>query len=405
MSAKDSVRKNHIHIAMFLYWLVLVIWQNLSGEEARSTIDTAIKVVLIFSLFAYCMQFKNKINSTSIYIYCVLVASLLVTFVFESERNSLALVTYMYAILMVFIMLLKGGNFKVSVEQYLIFLKCVIFVVLYISIYALINCREQYQTAFSITDAYGNELSSFLTSSHEFGMYLVAGIISAIICLHNFNFSPIKKLLYFACIGLFFVNLILTYSRTSIVAFAVFVAFYLFSSKNDKIKYVLVVVIVALFLVYICVPKLQTFFVQTVFKGGNNKSRNFLFEVGVDYFKNSPFIRKMFGNGINSVRDYFTLTANHGSVHNGYLQVLLYFGIVGLTFMLSFVIMRIVNSYKFRKSDIYYGSIFLSLALSGAMFMLTDTSCVFFSSIDSFFLTVFYFIIPMYLQNYLRTKS
>ena len=51
-------KKSYLHISIFLYWAILVVWQNIGEYTARTTIDTMllnhrIKLIVSCTLFMY----------------------------------------------------------------------------------------------------------------------------------------------------------------------------------------------------------------------------------------------------------------------------------------------------------------------------------------------------------------
>ena len=74
-------------------------------------------------------------------------------------------------------------------------------------------------------------------------------------------------------------------------------------------------------------------------------------------------------------------------------------GAVGLLFLLSFLTSQIWESICFIKRDRFLGSVSLGLVLMAMLMMFTNTPIVFTSPIDSYFLTIFMFVVPKYVRN------
>ena len=41
------------YIILFLYWFILVVWQNIAHSTARSSLDSVIKILLLVMLTVY----------------------------------------------------------------------------------------------------------------------------------------------------------------------------------------------------------------------------------------------------------------------------------------------------------------------------------------------------------------
>ena len=74
---------------LFCYWIVLVIWQALTGYSSGGNLDSLLKIVLIFGLSAYFI-FNSKegmINEKNILYFLIYVLCMLVSFSFEKKYS------------------------------------------------------------------------------------------------------------------------------------------------------------------------------------------------------------------------------------------------------------------------------------------------------------------------------
>ncbi len=400
-----SVNKNkgYLHIVIFIYWAILVVWQNISEYSAQGTADTVLKVgLLIFLTISYLIftGSNQRINPLNLALFTVFLISQIITFFFEPSVSFRTVVSYVFPLLFLFLSFVYNGGYKINKAQYITFLNCIIAVVAYSAMYAVIFKTEYFRQAFSITTAYSNELSSFFVSNHEYGMYLLAGIISCIACLEFKKSQPIKKkIIYFLCIILFIPNIVLTFSRTSILAMVGFLTVYIFFMGQSKTKRWAVVAILALVIVYAASETLRDFVLKIVLKENSTAGRDVLYRLAIDFYKESDLLHQIFGSGIQVARSFFDAETSHGSVHNAYLQVLIYYGAIGLIFMLGIIISRLNASVKLVKKDKFTGIVSLALTASCILLMFSNTTILFNSPIDSFFLTAFFIVVPKYLEN------
>lgn len=403
-----SRNKSFLHIAIFIYWAVLVVWQNIGEYTARSSIDTIIKMGLLAWLcFWYIITIpKVRFKVRHLKLFLLFVVTQLISFQAESSHGLGIIVAYVFPSLFLFLSIVYGYDYKLNVKQYITFLNCVIAVVAYAAIYALIFKTEQFISAFSISSAYGNELTSFFMSNHEYGMYLIGGIIACIVCMEiKKNMSVFERLVYFSCLVLFIPNLVLTYSRTSMLAMAGFIFVYIFMYSKSKMRRIVIITGILVGLSVLVLPDFREFIMKIVLKDNNLAGRDDLYDLAIDYFKEGNVWQKLFGRGIGASRKYFESETTHGSVHNAYLQVLVYYGIAGVVFMVGFLVNRFITAGELMKKNRFWGMLEIGLIVVCSLLMMTNTAVLFNSPIDSFFLTAFTIVIPNYLRNHLMNNA
>lgn len=388
----------NVSFMFIVYWGGLVLWQNIGLAETRESIDLVIKMGLIVYFTVFYLLRAKTFNAKAL-ITMALAMCLLVTASSEKQFPLSNVIAYVYPILILFLVYGLGDSMEINCSHLLAFCNCVICITGYAAIYAVLFRWEQFAGVFSVENAYGNELSSFFISSHEYGTYLVASIISAIICLRlDSDMSRLRKSLYIMAIVLFGVNLILTFSRTSMLGLAVFLTIYSFF-EVPKAKKWIITVCVLIGAVLILFPSLSEFVYKIVLKENDDAGRTDLFQYGVQYYNNGTVFQKVFGHGIYETRANFEKYYDYGSVHNGYLQVLLYYGLIGCSAMVVFILAQVFIGIRFIKKDRLIGTLSLALILCAASMMLTNTMLIFQSSIDSFFLTAFFVLVPKYVRN------
>lgn len=401
---KSEYLKN-VSFMFFFYWFVLVVWQNISGAETRGTVDTILKIGLL-SLLVVFFLFNFKTVSLKIVLVMSVASLLSITLINESGISLAIIVSYVFPILYLTLTYGIGDDFEINKTQLIGFLNCVIILVLYMAGYSYIFCWDKFQNAFSITSAYGNELSAFFSSSHEYGMYLTYAITGCMICLNLKKSEGFgSKIPYILAIIVFLPNLILTYSRTSIAgALLVFVIFAFFNKGSSLKKWILFFVVVGILLV-VFVPKIQTFVLDIVFKSNNAADRDKLYNIAFDYFESGSISEKIFGRGVIESNAFIEKETLHSSVHNAYLQILIYYGISGLVLLVMFLGVQMIECLKLLKKDSFMGAMHMAILVSAMAMMFTNTSMIFNSPIDSYFLTVFAITIPKYVRNSINAEK
>lgn len=396
-----TIRLEHKSISqtLFIYWFVLVVWQNISSVGTRSGVDIVLKIGLLSYLtWSFLRQSGLKMHNfcgVSLFLLTQVVSLLL-----ENEPTFSVYISYIYTGLIVVLVFGIGKKLEVTKKELTHMFDAIIAVSLYAAIYALIFCTSQFKSAFSITSAYGNELSSFFSSSHEYALYMAAAIIGCVVCLDlNRDIVTAKRFFYIVSMAILVPNLILTFSRTVLLGTMCFFIVYVLGTKNSKIKKWIIIACIAVVTLYIGNLKIRSFVDNIVFKGNKSTSRNILFSTAIELFSKGNFINKTFGYGINYSRNYMESTAKYGSVHNAYLQVLLYFGIIGLSWLIIFLIVRAWHLLHTYKQNRYWCTVFFGLLIWAATMMITNTFVLFTSSIDCYFLTMFAVIVPMFATN------
>lgn len=394
----------NVSFMLFLYWAVLVLWQNISGTTAKSAGDVVVKIgLLLYFVVFYLLRAKRLYFKAGWAL--VLVLCLVIPFLGEADRSMNVMVSYIYPVLVLFMAYGLGDKLEINKKQLVAFCNSVILVVLYAAIYAVIFCADQFKAAFSIDYAYGNELSSFFVSNFEYGVYLMCGIVACMICMY---FQPratrFMKAFYAIAIAVFAVNIVLSFSRTTIFSMILFLLVYVVFSKNRKYKTAIIVLAVLTALAIAFIPELNRFVFDIVLKGNTMSGRDELGELAMKYFDKSTGLEKFFGHGISESRAFFEEATSHGSVHNAYLQVLVYYGLSGVAFVVIFLVMQIITCVKEMKKDRFIGVVSLGLVCAAALIMVTTTAIIFNSSIDSFFVTMFMILIPKYVRNSIQNN-
>lgn len=402
-NAENSFTKN-VSFMFVVYWGVLVLWQNISIAQTRGSLDLAIKIGLLVYFTGFYLLRAKAFNLKALFVV-LLAMSLLITASTESQFSLSNLITYVYPILVLLLVYGLGDGLQINRSQLVAFCNCIICIVAYTVFYAVLFCPDQYQEALGAKHAYGNELSSFFISNHEYGMYLAASIISAIICLRlRPDMGKLCKVLYITAMAMFSFNLVLTFSRTSMLGLGVFLLTYCFFETPKARKWIIAVLVLVGLALFVF-PSLAEFAYKIVLKENNSADRDVLFAYGVQYFQNGSVFEKIFGHGFLVIKEHFDSAYGHSSVHNGYLQILLSVGWIGCGAMILFLLIQIVTCFRFRKVDRFAGTLSLALVSCAAAMMLTNTSVLFMSNIDAFFLTIFFVLVPKYVRNGIQKEA
>lgn len=386
---------------VYLYWVLLMAWQIFRTATNRSSADIIVKLVLILFLTYSVLKLRLPIPANHLLLFTLFffyMIFLLLTK--ESVLSIVNIVSYCFPALFAYLFFVHIYYYELSKEMYIKILNLIIVTVAVMAGYSLIFHFDKFANAISITSAYGNELSSFLLSNHEYALYLLLGSQACIFC---YQFSAEKKdnkrFFYLMALAVFIVNIILTYSRTALLGLMAMLLIYIFISYNNRVKKHLVFSLIIAVIAFFFSPNLQRFVTQTVLKDNNDAGRLVMWEYGINLFKDSTLFEKLTGYGYTIITNYLNNFSNHKSFHNAYIQVLLQYGLIGLLFFIGVIVASIVNSVKVLHHNRFIGAMFLSMSLSATAYMFTNTTLIMQSYIDSFMLTIFIIILPLYVKN------
>lgn len=390
-------RKN-VSFMFVVYWAVMVAWQNISRAQPRSSVDMMIKIGVLAYFVCFFLRHSRKVSRKILWVLLLTLCLLMTAFV-EAQFTLGTLISYFYPIIFLAMAYGLGDRFEINREQLISFCNCVIAITLYAAIYALIFCGDQFANLSSLRSAYGNELKSFFLSSHEYALYLAAAIISCVLCMRlNPDVTRKQKAYYLTAMAIMIPNFILTYSRTALAGLVLFLLTFVFLG-NGKIRRIIITAIILFLLACVFIPQMTDFIYRIVLKENRVSGRDILAAGAVDYFWESTFFCQIFGSGFYATRTFFEMQYSHGSVHNAYLQVLLYYGIAGLLFLIVFLVTQLYTCWKFMKKERFLGAVYLGFVIMSAMMMITNTQIIFTSQMDSYFMTIFMFVVPKYVRN------
>ena len=392
----ESTKKANKDIAFLflLYWILLVAWQNILHVATGSTLDSLFKMALLFFLLFKSIGTRFTISTMTLGYTLIVAFNLLITWIIDGQFTLRYILNYIYPVVFAFVFLGINGNYQITSKELVLFLKGIIACVLFFSLYAVIFDTGKFLNAFSISSAYGHELTSIFVSNHEYGLYLMAGIISCLLCIKLENR---KKWFYIASICLFAINIVLTYSRTSLFATAILAIISMRGDKRTK-RFMGILVFLGISMI-IASSSLRDYIFNIVMKGNNDAGRFDLMEFGFGLFRQGSLITKLWGYGVGRVGSYISIAEGHKSLHNAYLQTLVGYGLTGCGTILLFLYSHLKLSLKTIRINKFMGSVCCGLLFACVSTMFTNTAVIFTSPVDSFFLTIFSIIIPRYVMN------
>lgn len=394
-----NTRGRNVVLVFLLYWFTLVFWQNINPGSTGTTEDTFIKIALLFSLILVFIS-KAKFRRKGAVLLFVISTNIVISYLAETTPNLRSILNYFFPLLLILICVYLGFDVCINRNQFLFFSKTIILLVLYMALYAIIDTPEKFTSPLLLENAYGNELSSFFISNHEYALYLTSAIISCLICFElDEQANRTKKVAYVLIACFLFYNLILTFSRTFLLGAVCFIVIYILLNKNSASRKIMIIMCVCACALILIVPELNNFVFEIVLKGNNLAGRDVLNEKAGQIFYEGDTLQQLWGFGASNVQEIFRDELQHAYTHNAYFKYLLYFGVIGLLSVLCFLIHRAKTCWKIIKLNRSLGIIFFALVIMASVVMFFNTCTLFFSPCDSFFLSIYTILVPMYVVN------
>ena len=350
---------------------------------------------MIYSL----RHIKSKFDgSTAAILFTFMIAQICTIIMDSAGFAASAVITFLFMTAQIAIFMIINRRMEIGGQSLDRFCKLMILIAVAMCVYNMIAHWDRFRIVFDLSfGAYGQECRSFLYSNHEFAVYLSIALISAI----YLTLSRKMKLRYFIPVfAVMILNLLSTYSRTAMVGFAVSAVLLLFFESKNKTRFIfftlIVVVAAALALQN---NEINDFVMQKVFKGSfassgsimDSKRENmYVNEYAV--FRESDLLRQIFGYGYSG--------ANAFPGHDAYIHILLTGGLAMFAFFAGIIVFSINQSVIVMRYDRRAGALLLGFQAFALLYMVAQTPILFYSTMDSFFITMICVIIPMYVRNY-----
>lgn len=397
MKEKHANNQLRIYLLIPIYWVTVLLWQVFRPVANRSFIDVAFKLLFLISIVSYIIikSLYNKVNLNKLFILFLYIISQIITLSLNHDiTNITCLVDPVFSIILSFVFFILISDYKIDTSQMIIYSKIMIGIVLILCFYADVFQFNKIMNALHTTSAYSNAVSSFVKSNHEFGLYLCFGIASCVFCIMN---KPVRKIIYYILIGLFSFNILLTFSRTSLLSIVISGVLVIFMRKKHLLLFFLSVIVMSLIVVFN--PQINNFVFNIILRLNHDAGRSRLITGGIKIFLSGSIPEMVFGIGYSSTGEAAKNIIGNHSFHNAYIMILLDGGIIMMLFFLLIVVTSIINSIKCIKLNRNAGIYMLMTIIIALLYMCAQTPIIFCSDLLSFMITSFTFIIPKYYYN------
>ncbi len=401
IQATESKTKNILKV-MFIYWISIILWQTVRPVANRSLVDTLVKITLLFPTILYSLR-HNKLSQGGMMLFysLVFVLTQCITLLFDTGSFGLSqviTVVFMVMQIVIFLILLYREPCKARmVERFCAWLVTVAAIM---SVYNVIfNFRSFSHTFSGGGGSYGYECASFLYSNHEFGLYLSTAIISL---FWLFLKKKVRTARFLLALSLLLVNLLSTYSRTAILGLLV-ALFLLTFFYNKKVFLYLLIISAVCFALIVNIEFLDDLIFKSVLKGTFNndgvmdEERASMYTKELEAFKQGDLIQKLFGQGYAGASRY--------EGHNAYLVILLTGGVCMFAFFLFVIAFGLYKAFGVLRRDALMGALLLGYIAFALLYMMAQTPILFYSSMDSFFITMIAIMVPLYVSNGMKNAE
>ena len=265
-------------------------------------------------------------------------------------------------------------------------------------LYNFIFCFKDILAIITATSSYQVNVKSFFVDRNMFGDFM---IISTLSCYYYFSKSDNKKVRN-VLLALFSINSFLTFSRTSIVSI-ILILIYMIYNENKKSKRLFIITFIILLIVSILFSSNIKSFISVFIVRGDNFStgRTSIWKIGLDIFKHNPI------NGIG----YYTavdiannMGMNHSQFHSFFVDSLVGYGIIGLTFNIGIFLYCFINCIKKCILN-NYKQIYVISFIVIFIQMFIESVSVFSVGYSDLVTTIFYISIPLLLTNMEEDKN
>lgn len=392
-------KKKNITYIMFIYWILVILWQTVRPVANRSVIDTLMKIALFSVVAFYGLRHKNGKNTGNIIVVLTLFIMTQVATIMLDTLTMGTVITCVFMFAQILIFLIWMRNETVSYDDIIFFGRSIIRSAMIMALYSVIFETGRFMRLFGGGGAYGNECKSFLYSNHEYALYLMTAIIFAV-WFYFLKENRFSKTIFL--VGFLGINLLSTYSRTAIIGGICAIAILAFFAGIKEFM-LIIGIYGTIFTAALVNPTLNRFVFSKILKDSYAKSgglvdtgRSSMYIGEWDYFKHGTFAQMLFGHGY---------VGNRAGGHNAYLSILNTGGIAMFIFFVMVILWGIKNSLDCLKRNRRIGSLLLGLQVFTLLYMFAQTPILFYSTMDSYFITVLFVMLPLYMNNYMRKRQ
>lgn len=333
--------------AIFIMLVAVIIEKKFFPNTSLALFN--LSVSLITSLYLIIGSKKLFINKKFFLVFLIAIVRIITSLLSFNELNGeitviqicydISLIVNLGSIYLILINIIPNKTFTFKYINYGLIIICLIY-----SVYNLINGINNFVYFSNIKYRYLINFSSFFSNKNLFGQLLLFGLFSTHFELENRK----SKFLLISKYFLIF-NLILTLSRTAILAFLIFKIITLISDKKIFKIFIPMVSFLTIFMLNLFGIR-DFIFTFVIRSDAMTSGRTEIWKICLDYFYKSPLI----GYGELHISNIIDNITGVTSMHSWFLKLLLNGGIVNficyITILLG-IFLKLLNLIKNNKND------------------------------------------------------
>lgn len=309
--------------------------------------------------------------------------------------NQLDIINVFARFISVFIFLCIPSKISISKHEFRRFMLFIVVLGLVASLYNMVINYKEILNILSINNPYEVNFNSFYLNRNSFAQLLLFSIIA-----NSFLYSKKQTKFNLFCYFIYFINIVLTLSRTVMACVTIFLIVSLLIYKKNRIKasIAISIFIMSLILLIKFNPGIKNFIIDMVIrKEAGTSGRSDLWSVGIYILNNTNWI---FGVGyISSIDIINNMGFDLHEFHNFYIETLVGGGITDLLLhfaILIFIIKRVRIIYK---NDRKIGILYFSAYISFLFYALFESASIFAMGYVGTLFTIFIITIPLLYSN------
>lgn len=369
------------------------------GISTSLSVYNLIFTIIVPLFFIVILKIRiNKKNILPIAVICLsTIFNIIIGFTDLNTEDKMKEITYAISLIVNLLMIygIIHTNEKFAQNYNFKYMNIAVLVIaIEFCIYNLIVNANQF--TYFTNAQYRNHINfkSFFANRNNFAMFLLFAIISTFYVLETTKYKKIVKFIQY----FFILNLLLTLSRSGVLALSVYIFSYLLLT-NKKRKYIIAIIIIMIIVAIVNPLNVRGIISGFLIREETGSSGR------VDLWKNSFTLisQKPFtGFGYTLSGNLFKQITTTSNFHNYYIKTIASHGMIGFIAFGYLIIRLLNNNIYIYKNDNKIGALCIATLLAVLMYGITEEIDLFSFGILSLTITYFTFILPIYYYNNMR---
>ncbi|WP_438477771.1 O-antigen ligase family protein [Streptococcus pluranimalium] len=399
-----SKRSNKLQSLLFSFIFAMliptIVYSTIINDIKVLTVLMLFAYILMYVIFIYYIRFVPRIGL--IFTLILILVSLLnfIAIYFTNDIIDIQDIASMLAkYLSYFLFFLCLKNETLHSKDFMFFLKKFIILAIIACIYNLIANRSNFSQLVTINSSYEVNFKSFFGNRNQFGGFLFLSNIALV--YYNYVSERLEKLFIPCSFIMININLLLTMSRSALLATGIFyflLLLYFVSKLSLKANIIFLINVILLFFIMrsqVVVNIINKYFIRA---DVGDSGRFDIWQQGINIFLSNNIILGSGSNAAIQIAHYQGVKVNQ--FHNFFIETLLDGGLVNLSLMLLTILFVLFTTLKRMPSELKELKLIYTFSLISLTVLLTVESVNFFGLglVDTLY-GIFFIAIPMMLTN------